>query len=73
MFQAGTKFDTNNKQLLTAGGRVLCTVAVSSTLEDARRKAYEAVQQISFEKAYYRKDIANRALRFVRFSSALMV
>jgi hypothetical protein len=50
---------------LTAGGRVLCTVAVSNTLQDAQRKAYEAVQQITFENAQYRKDIADKAFRFV--------
>ncbi len=44
----------------------MCTVAVSNTLQDAQRKAYEAVQKITFENAQYRKDIGDKAFRFVK-------
>ena len=44
---------------------MLCTVAVSNNLEDAQKKAYQAVQEITFEDAHYRKDIASKGLRFV--------
>ncbi|MBQ1942935.1 MAG: hypothetical protein II368_04715, partial [Clostridia bacterium] len=36
--------------------------AVSETLESAIEKAYEGVKQVSFENAYYRKDIGKKAL-----------
>ena len=68
VFHAGTRFDPESKQLLTAGGRVLCTVAVASTLQDAQRKAYEAVQQITFENVHYRKDIADKAFRKLKMT-----
>ena len=54
---------------MTAGGRVLCAVAVSDTLKDAQRKAYEGVKQIHFKKAYYRNDIADKAFRFVALAT----
>ncbi len=60
VFHAGTAL--KNGQLVTAGGRVLSVVAHGTTLAEARAKAYEAAQQISFEGMHYRKDIAHRAL-----------
>lgn len=50
---------------MTDGGRVLCAVAVANTLEDAQKKAYEAVREITFQNAHYRKDIGCKGLRFV--------
>ncbi len=47
---------------VTAGGRVLGVTAVEGTLADAVKSAYAAVEEISFENAYYRKDIGARAL-----------
>ena len=63
MFQAGTTFYEETKQLLTAGGRVLCTVAISNTIEDAQKKVYHAVKEISFCDVYYRNDIGDKAFR----------
>ncbi len=50
-------------QLLTSGGRVLGVTAVADTLADAIAGAYANVAQISFDNAYYRHDIGQRALR----------
>jgi phosphoribosylamine--glycine ligase len=49
-------------KLLTAGGRVLGVTETAPTLEGAIEKAYEAVKTVSFDNAYYRKDIGQRAL-----------
>lgn len=58
---AGVRSD--NGTLLTSGGRVLGVTAVEDTLKDAIRTAYERTAKITFENAYYRKDIGERALK----------
>ena len=50
-------------KLLTSGGRVLGVTAVEDDLQTAIKRAYEKVEQITFENAYYRKDIGQRALK----------
>lgn len=60
VFHAGTKL--NQSQLETAGGRVLCVTALGDTVEQARQKAYEAIEHIHFDGAQYRTDIAWRAM-----------
>ena len=55
-FHAGT--ETKNGNIFSKGGRVLNITSMGSDMEDARKKAYEAVEQIHFEGAYWRKDIA---------------
>ena len=60
VYVAGAKLD--NGKLLTAGGRVLGVVAIGDTLADAIDKAYENVKKVSFENAFYRKDIGRRAM-----------
>lgn len=61
VFHAGTKLDANGLTV-TDGGRVLGVTALGDTFAEARRTAYEAVGKIHFQGAFYRKDIANRAL-----------
>ncbi len=39
------------------GGRVLALTAVGDTVEEARQKAYEAVDKIHFDGMFYRQDI----------------
>jgi phosphoribosylamine--glycine ligase len=60
VFHAGTRLDGD--RVLTDGGRVLGVTALGDTLADAQRRAYEAVSRISFPHAYYRRDIAAKAL-----------
>ena len=60
VFVAGAKL--SDGKLLTAGGRVLGVTAKADTLEEAIKKSYAAVSKISFENAYWRKDIGKRAL-----------
>ena len=61
VFQAGTRLE--NGKILSSGGRVLGVTALGSDLADARTRAYEAVDRITFENSYYRKDIAVKGLR----------
>jgi phosphoribosylamine---glycine ligase len=61
VFHAGTT--KHDDAYFTAGGRVLGVTARAASLDEAVKRAYEAVQKISFGGAYYRKDIAARALK----------
>ena len=49
-------------KLVTSGGRVLGVTATADTLAAAVAKSYENVEKITFEKAFYRRDIGRRAL-----------
>ena len=55
-FHAGTRFDENGK-VVTNGGRVLGVTAKGETLKEARRKAYEATEWVTFANKYMRHDI----------------
>ncbi|MGH2978667.1 MAG: phosphoribosylamine--glycine ligase [Solirubrobacterales bacterium] len=46
--------------LVTAGGRVLNVTGLGPTLEQARGRAFAAIEQIRFDGAQYRSDIAAR-------------
>ena len=48
--------------LVTAGGRVLGATETADTLKEAVKGAYGLVEKISFNGAFYRKDIGKRAL-----------
>ncbi|RDL35077.1 Glutathione synthetase ATP-binding protein [Venustampulla echinocandica] len=61
IFHAGTAI--KDSQLQTAGGRVIAAQATAETLEQAVKKAYLGVEHIKFDKMFYRKDIAHRALK----------
>ncbi len=61
VFHAGTA--QKGSDIVTAGGRVLGVTALGSTIADAKAKAYQAVEKIKFEKAYYRTDIADKAIK----------
>ena len=60
VFHAGTA--EKEGKLVTNGGRVLGVVGMGEDIASAVRSAYAAVEKISFKDAYYRKDIAHRAL-----------
>lgn len=55
IFQAGTR--KNEEQLLTNGGRVMAVTAIADDYKAALKKSYKCIQEIYFEKIYYRKDI----------------
>ncbi|WP_026525592.1 phosphoribosylamine--glycine ligase [Butyrivibrio sp. MB2005] len=54
-FHAGSKFEGD--KIVTNGGRVLGITAKGDTLAEARKKAYEATEWVSFENKYMRHDI----------------
>lgn len=60
VYFAGVKKE--NEKLLTNGGRVLGITNIADTLDKAIKLSYEDAKQISFEGAYYRKDIGEKAL-----------
>ncbi len=64
VYVAGAKLDGD--VLKTSGGRVLGAVATADTLEKAIENAYKVVDKISFENAYYRKDIGKKALSAIK-------
>jgi phosphoribosylamine--glycine ligase len=61
VFHAGTA--AKNGNIVTNGGRVLGVTAIGQTVADAKAKAYEAVDKIKFDGAYYRRDIADKAIK----------
>jgi len=60
IFHAGTKPD--GKRVLANGGRVLNVSAVAPTVEEARARAYRAVDLIDWPEGFCRRDIAWRAV-----------
>jgi len=60
VFHAGTKVQGDHA--VTSGGRVLGVTALGKTIADAQKRAYEAVDKIRFDGAYFRRDIAGKAI-----------
>ncbi len=60
VFHAGTEIKEGN--VVTNGGRVICVVALGDSVTEAQKKAYQAVEKISWDKVYYRTDIGHRAI-----------
>ncbi len=58
VFHCGTK--KKGKEILSNGGRVLCVTGLGSNLGNAFEKAYEATSKITWNGAFYRKDIGKR-------------
>jgi phosphoribosylamine---glycine ligase len=60
VFHAGTK--QAGDKIVAAGGRVLNVTATGKTLEEARARAYQAVDLIDWPEGFCRRDIGWRAL-----------
>jgi phosphoribosylamine---glycine ligase len=60
VFHAGTAM--RDGQLVTSGGRILNVTGLGDTLEEARTRAYEACDRVSFPGARFRRDIAAKAV-----------
>ncbi|MDD7985900.1 phosphoribosylamine--glycine ligase [Lentisphaera marina] len=60
VFHAGTSMQDG--KLVNTGGRVLGITARAADIVTAREKAYEATKKINWKDAFYRNDIAWRAL-----------
>lgn len=60
VFHAGVA--EKDGHIVTAGGRVLCAVALGDTVTEAQARAYELTRRISWDNVYYRTDIGHRAV-----------
>ncbi|MFZ1416003.1 MAG: phosphoribosylamine--glycine ligase [Defluviicoccus sp.] len=60
VFHAGTK--ALDGRIVANGGRVLGVGARAATIEEAQRRAYEAVACIDWPEGFYRRDIGWRAI-----------
>jgi phosphoribosylamine---glycine ligase len=64
IFHAGTGIDKNGN-LVNQGGRVLAVTGFGSGLKEALEHAFSTANQISWEKAYFRKDIGQDILKLM--------
>lgn len=55
LYHAGTAF--KDGRLVTSGGRVIGVTAKGKDIEEARKKAYDAIKDIHFDGMFYRRDI----------------
>lgn len=60
VFHAGTT--EKDGAVVTAGGRVLCAVALAGSVTEAQQKAYALTHSIDWNNVYYRSDIGYRAI-----------
>lgn len=58
VFHGGTRLE--GADIVTNGGRVLCITAMGDDLEQARERAYEAYDRITWEGKFCRRDIGCR-------------
>ncbi len=61
VFEAGTKFE--NGKTLANGGRILCITALGDGLHEAKKRAYDALEKIKMDSAYYRRDIGDKGIK----------
>jgi phosphoribosylamine--glycine ligase len=55
VFHAGTK--TENKKVVSNGGRVLAVTSYGNDYQEALKKSYQNIEKLYFDTMYYRKDI----------------
>src|SRR5690554_1831863 len=60
VFHAGTQLQAG--KTVTNGGRVLCVTALGDTVSAAQQRAYNLTAKIHWPDAFYRRDIAYRAI-----------
>ncbi len=60
VFHAGTVL--KDGQVVTNGGRVLCATALGNSVTEAQQRAYELTRKIEWKDAFFRTDIAYRAI-----------
>ncbi len=60
VFHSGTA--TKGRQIVSNGGRVLGVTAIGKNIKEAIERAYSAVDKISWQGCYHRRDIGHKAL-----------
>jgi len=63
VFHAGT--EERNGFIVTSGGRVLNVCAYGKDLKEAKERVYEAIKYVCFEGMQYRKDIGDKAFKYL--------
>ncbi len=56
IFHSGTA-KNDDENLISSGGRVFSVTAIGDNVQDCRQKAYKAVEEINWNKGFYRRDI----------------
>ena len=56
IFHSGTA-KNENENLISSGGRVLSVTAIGDNVQDCRKKAYNTVEEIIWDRGFYRKEI----------------
>lgn len=64
IFHAGTAKNSEG-ELVNQGGRVIAVTGFGKGLDEALQNAFRTVEGISWEKAYYRKDIGQDILKLI--------
>ena len=62
LFHSGTSQKGAN--VVTNGGRVLAVSSFGDSIQEALNKSYNAINQVTFEGAYFRKDIGQDVINF---------
>lgn len=65
LFHAGTALDMTGN-LVNQGGRVIAITGMGKDLQEALDHAYAALDNISWNKAYFRRDIGKDILRLIK-------
>ncbi len=65
IFHAGTAWNAE-KQIVTAGGRVLAVTALGENLRAAHDRVYQTLSQIHFEGSFYRRDIGHKVIEVLK-------
>ena len=65
VYHCGTKRNADG-ELVTNGGRVVCTTALATTLPEAILKSYYRAQEVSWKGKYCRKDIGQDLLKLLQ-------
>ena len=55
VFHAGTKLE--NEKVITNGGRVIAVTSFGDSFQEAIKKSYQNIDNLHFDKMYFRKDI----------------
>ncbi len=54
-FHAGAKYQGD--KIVTSGGRVMAITSYGASYQEAIKKSYQSIENLHFDKMYYRKDI----------------
>lgn len=64
VFHAGTKPGPDGG-VVTSGGRVLSVSSYGDSIADALARSYDSISRISFDKAYFRRDIGQDLMKLL--------